>query len=132
MIGLNSSVVIRYLVQDDEEQSATATRFVENSLTAASPGYINAVTLCQIVWVLERCYGVSKRQVREIIEGLLTTRQFVIENPEITWKALRIFSASNADFADVLIGHLNAHAGCDSTVTFDGNAASLPGYGLLE
>lgn len=131
MIGLDTNVVIRYLVQDDKNQSAAATRFIEKSLTMDVPGHINHITLCEIVWVLQRCYGVTKQQVREIIESLLTTKQLIVENAEVAWKALREFNANNADFSDALIGQANIHSGCKHTVTFDKKAASLPGFSLL-
>ena len=131
MIGLDTSVVIRYLVQDDRKQSVAATRFIEKSLTTDTRGYINHISLCEIVWVLQRCYGVTKLQLREIIEGLLTTKQLNVENVEVTWKALRAFDANSADFCDALIGQVNIHSGCEYTVTFDKKAASLPGFDLL-
>ena len=131
MIGLDTNVVIRYLVQDDKKQSTAATRFIEKSLSTDAPGYINHICLCEIVWVLQRCYGVAKPQVREIIEGLLTTKQFYVENVEVTWKALRAFDANSADFCDALIAQVNIHRGCEYTVTFDKKAASLPGFDLL-
>ena len=131
MIGLDTNVVIRYLVQDDKKQSAAATRFIEKSLTADVPGYINQITLCEIVWVLQRCYGVKQPQAKEIIEALLETKQLILENVEVTWKALRAFNANNADFCDALIGQANIHSGCEHTVTFDKRAASLPGFDLL-
>ncbi len=132
MIGLDTNVVIRYLVQDDKKQSAAATRFIERSLTADVPGYINQITLCEIVWVLERCYGATKLQVRNIIEGLLTTRQLQVENTEVAWKALHAFDANSADFSDALIGRKNIHDGCARTVSFDKKAASLPEFELLR
>jgi predicted nucleic-acid-binding protein len=131
LIGLNTNIVIRYLVQDDKKQSAAATRFIEKSLTTDVPGYINHITLCEIVWVLQRCYDVTKQQLRDIIEGLLTTKQLIVENVEVAWKALRAYDANSADFCDALIGQANIHSGCEHTVTFDKKAASLPGFDLL-
>ena len=131
MIGLDTNVVIRYLVQDDKKQSAAATRFIEKSLTKDTPGYINQISLCEIIWVLQRCYGVTKTQVREIIEGLLTTKQLNVENVEVTWKALRAFDANDVDFCDALIGQLNIRSGCEYTITFDKKAASVTGFDLL-
>jgi predicted nucleic-acid-binding protein len=123
--------VIRYLVQADKKQSTAAARFIEKSLTTEAPGFINHIYLCEIVWVLQRCYGVTKPQVREIIEGLLTTRQFNVENVEVTWKALRAFDANDVDFCDALIGQLNIRSGCEYTITFDKKAASVTGFDLL-
>ena len=131
MIGLDSNIVIRYLVQDDKKQSAAATRFIEKSLSTDVPGYINHITLCEIVWVLQRCYDVTEQQLRDIIEGLLTTKQLIVENVEVAWKALRAYDANSADFCDALIGQANVQSGCEHTVTFDKKAASLPGFDLL-
>ena len=131
MIGLDTNVVIRYLVQDDKKQSAAATRFIEKSLSTDVPGYINHITLCEIVWVLQRCYDVTEQQLRDIIEGLLTTKQLIVENVEVAWKALRAYDANSADFCDALIGQANVQSGCEHTVTFDKKAASLPGFDLL-
>ena len=132
MIGLDTNVVIRYLVQDDKKQSAAATRFIEKSLTAENPGYINHTTLCEIVWVLQRCYGVTKPQVREIVEGLLTTKQLVVDKIEVTWKALRTFDSHKTGFCDALIAQANIYSGCECTITFDKTAASLSGFDLLR
>ena len=131
MIGLDTNVVIRYLVQDHKKQSASVSRFIENTLTTDAPGYINHITLCEIAWVLQRCYAVNKPQLREIIEGLLTTKQLFVENVEVAWKTLRAFEASNADFCDALIAQVNINGGCEHTVTFDKKAAELPGFDLL-
>lgn len=131
MIGLDTNVVIRYLVQDDKKQSALATHFVEKTLTTEVPGYINHVTLCEITWVLQRSYGVTKPQLKKILEGLLTTKQLLVENVEVVWKALRAFNVNNADFCDALIGQANVHNGCEHTITFDKKAASLPGFDFL-
>lgn len=131
MIGLDTNVVIRYLVQDDKKQSALASRFIEKKLTTDTPGYISHMTLCEIAWVLQRCYAVGKPQLREILEGLLITKQLLVENVDIAWKALRIFEVGNADFSDALIAQANIGHGCEYTVTFDRQAAKLPGFDWL-
>ncbi len=48
--------------------------WIKKTLTMEAPGYINHITLCEITWVLQRCYGVTKPQLKKIIEGLLTTK----------------------------------------------------------
>jgi len=132
LIGLDTNVVVRYLVQDDKTQSAIATQFIEKSLTSEEPGYINQITLCEIVWVLQRSYGVTKPQLQAIIEGLITTKQFLVENVEAAWKALRAFNNNNADFCDALIAQVSIFSGCIHTVTFDKKAGALPGFELLS
>ena len=52
MIGLDTNVLVRYLTQDDKKQSAKVNALIENELTAQNPGFITAITLVEVVWVL--------------------------------------------------------------------------------
>ncbi len=131
MIGLDTNVLVRYLAQDDPKQSAIATRFIEGSLSAENPGFVSTVTLCEIAWVLAESYGADRRRIRDTVEGLLATKQIVVEQAELVWKALRAWEGVAADFSDALIGQLAIAQGAGKTVTFDRTAARLPGFELL-
>lgn len=131
MIGLDSNILIRYLVQDDAAQARKVSHFIEESLSPESPGFINQISLCEIVWVLKRRYGVEKPALIHIIDGLLTTKQLVVENLEVAWRALRAFEAGNADFSDAMIACANQFQGCEYTVTFDRKASKLATVKLL-
>jgi predicted nucleic-acid-binding protein len=132
LIGLDTNVVVRYLVQDDAAQSAVATRLMERVLSATLPGLITSVTLCEIVWVLAECYGADRDRIESVIEGLLSSRQLVVEESEVVWNALRDWRGSNADFSDALIGRQVIARGGEKTVTFDRAAAKLPRFELLK
>jgi predicted nucleic-acid-binding protein len=132
LIGLDTNVVVRYLVQDEPHQSAAATRLVERGLNDERPGFITAVTLCEIVWVLAECYAADRERIESVIEGLLTARQLVVEHAEAVWSALADWRGSSADFSDALIGRLVMARGGDKTVTFDRAAAKLPSFELLK
>lgn len=131
MIGLDTNVLVRYLAQDDARQSAVATRFIERSLSSESPGFVPLAVLCELTWVLAECYGAERERLREVIEGLLSTKQLVVEQAEVVWKALRAWEGASAEFADALIGQVVAARGGGHTMTFDRGAARLPGFKLL-
>jgi predicted nucleic-acid-binding protein len=63
MIGLDTNVLVRYLAQDDAVQSRQATQIIERQLTEESPGFISLVTMIETVWVLDRVYGLSNREI---------------------------------------------------------------------
>ena len=132
MIGLDTNVVVRYLVQDDPKQSATATRFIEASISPERPGLVTGITLCEIVWVLSECYSADRKRIREVLGGLLSAKQLVFEDMDLIWKAVRAWDASAADFSDALIGEIVLARGGDKTVTFDRAAAKLPGFEFLS
>ena len=130
MIGLDTNVIVRYIVQDDPEQAATATRVVD-SFTVQTPGYISLISVVELVWVLQTCYEVGRPEIEAVIESLLRGRGLIVEKPELIWRALAIFAKSNADFADCLIEQSGSLAGCGYTATFDISAAKSAGMKLL-
>jgi predicted nucleic-acid-binding protein len=54
MIGLDTNVLVRYIVQDDVEQSKLSTTFIEGRISSTNPGFINHIVLCEIIWVLKK------------------------------------------------------------------------------
>ena len=125
MIGLDTNVLVRYLVQDDPAQARKASALIDRAAARDSAMFINHVVMCELAWVLGRGYGYAKPDLAEVIEKILLGRQFEIERKDLVWAALTDFKASRADFADCLIGVTNVIAACESTFTFDRSAASL-------
>ncbi|MXY26198.1 MAG: type II toxin-antitoxin system VapC family toxin [Acidobacteria bacterium] len=123
MVGLDTNVLARYIVQDDPSQSAAATRLIEEHCTVEVPGYVSVTVLVELVWVLTRAYGYEKPVVIEVIRQVLRTAELVVEDHHIIWAALREFAPGTADFADYLIAHRNHARGCARTCTFDRRAA---------
>ena len=130
MIGLDTNVLVRYIMQDDPRQSALATRLIE-SLTVTAPGYFSLVSVTELSWVLSSAYDLERSQLAEALEGLLRTKEIVVEQAETVWKAVRLFRSGNADFADCLIGIKNRNAGCETTVTLDQGTAKLATFHRL-
>jgi predicted nucleic-acid-binding protein len=130
MIGLDTNVLVRYIMQDDAKQAPLATRFME-SLSAEAPGLLPLAAVVELAWVLSSAYDLDRAQLVEAFEGVLRTKELVIERAEVVWKALRAFQSANADFADCLIAHSAASAGCEKTMTFDRGAAKSAGMTLV-
>jgi len=123
LIGLDTNVLVRYIAQDDPAQAAAASRVIE-SFTADSPGFISTVTVVEMVWVLMRAYRTPKTVIEKTVEGLLRSRELVVENAEIHYLALAAFHAAPVDYADAVIAMAGRGAGCEETVTFDRQAAA--------
>ena len=130
MIGLDTNVIVRYLAQDDPEQSAHATDLIEG-LTTADPGFISLVALVETYWVLRSAYGESKARCAELIEGLLDARELRVGSDAIVRAASAACRDDGADFADAVIAELGRVAGCEHTMTFDRRAARTKHMRLL-
>jgi len=132
VIGLDTNVVVRYLAQDDVRQAAAATRLIEGSLSAEARGFISIVTLAEVAWVMSSNYRATRMAIADIIEGLLTAPQLMLEKADVIWRALRAYRDSRADFSDAVTVELCRDAGCSKTVTFDRHAAAHPGFEALR
>jgi predicted nucleic-acid-binding protein len=131
MIGLDTNVLVRYIMQDDPRQSARATALVE-SLDIDRPGFVGLVSVIELYWVLTSCYHLTNDQVNQALDALLRTKQIVVDRSDQVLRALRVFDAGKADFADCLIERIAASAGCEQTMTFDVNAAKHAGMTLIR
>ena len=131
MIGLDTNVLVRYIMQDDAKQSPKANRLIE-SLSADNPGFISIVSVIELFWVLTSCYQLSHVQVTQALETMLRTKSFVIERPGQVARALSMFKGGKTDLADCLIHFSAVDAGCTDTMTFDVSAAKHAGMTLVQ
>jgi predicted nucleic-acid-binding protein len=129
MIGLDTNVLVRYIMQDDAKQAALASRLVES--LADSTGFIPLIVIAELSWVLTSAYSLSRQQLAEALEGVLRSKEWVVEKADIVWQAVRLFQSGSADFVDCLIFRSAAAAGCEKTMTFDKDAAKSGGMTLL-
>jgi predicted nucleic-acid-binding protein len=128
--GIDTNVLVRYLVQDEPGQGRKATAFITKKCSADAPGLINRIVLCEVVWVLERAYQYPRNRVAGALDKILRTSQFKIEDHQEVWAALREYQ-TGGDFADALIAAINRRLGCEYTVTFDRRAGRSSGFSLL-
>ena len=131
MIGLDTNVLVRYVVQDDPEQAAAAAGLIEGQCSAEDPGYISTLVLAELVWVLGGAYEYDKSIILAVLRQVLATAELTVEDPALAWRGLTEFEQGPADFADYLIGQGNHARGCSRTYTFDRRAGRSPHFELL-
>lgn len=130
MIGLDTNILVRYLAQDDPQQSPKATEIIERRLTEENPGFVSLVAIIETVWVLDRAYGLSPTSIASAIERLLQIEVLVVEAEQDVFTAMLALKAGSGSFSDALIAALGRRAGCSQTLTFDRRAARLPDFTL--
>ncbi len=130
MIGLNTNILVRYLTQDDPVQSLKATEIIEQRLTEEAPGFVSIVVMVEIVWVLDRAYGLAAHKIAAAIERMLQAEVLVVEHEQEVFPAMIALKEGQGSFADAVIAALGARADCSCTLTFDQKALRLPGFKL--
>lgn len=130
MTGLDTNVLVRFLVQDDVAQSKAAQELMA-TLTEAEPGFLCREVLIALVWVLERAYDLPRPEIARALDGLMEARELVVEAADRVALAVDRYRKGGPGFADQMIALAGQGAGCRATVTFDRKAAGLPGMSLL-
>ena len=118
--------------QDDPDQGAAASKFIEKSCTPEQPGYVNHIVLCEIVWVLQRCYKARPEEALKVIEHILRTETLRVQEPAVVWLALSATRAGKADLWIYPNVSINKKAGCEQTATFDRALQNSDGVLILS
>jgi predicted nucleic-acid-binding protein len=131
VIGIDTNVLLRFLVDDDPAQNDIARRWLSGR-TTVDPVFISAVTIAETVWVLTRTLDYSVDVVSDILRDLLASDGVSIEHGDELGFLLGESTSKKAEIADYLIAWSAERAGCSHTVTFDRRAARLvPSMDLL-
>lgn len=131
MTGVDTNVLVRFLTRDDPAQFRRADAFLCDLARRGELAFVDVVVLCELVWVLETAYGYDRSAISSALEGMLSASDLAIQERDRVRAAATAYRDRQGDFADHLIGELNAHAGCDKTVTFDRKLRSSARFQVL-
>ena len=121
-MGLDTNILLRYMVQDNPVQSARATEIITR-LTEQDPGFISLVTILKTVRVLKSLYNRSRQEIANDIENVLAADTLEVQNEQEVYQAVVALRYGTGTFEDALIGSLGIWRGCATTLTFDEKAA---------
>lgn len=128
MIALDTNVLLRYLLKDDEEQTPRAVAFIRGTADRDEKLFLSHVVLCEVTWVLKAACSLPKPDIVEVLKNLIRTAQFVVEEPDLAARALNRYEVGRADFADYIIAERSNEAGCEQVATFDKKLLKEDGF----
>jgi predicted nucleic-acid-binding protein len=128
MIALDTNVLVRFLVEDDEKQTRVASQLIRDAIEREEQLYISDIVMCETVWVLSSSYRFSRAEIVEALAGLLRARAVVFTSTDRLARALEAFVTGRGDFADYLIREHAVAAGADTVATFDRSLLTERGF----
>ena len=128
MIGLDTNVLVRFLVRDDEDQFDRAQKLIRREAQAGTPVLVSHLVLLETEWVLRSRYKLGKAEILGAFSDLMSAVDMSFEDEHAVEEALFMWKNSPAQFADCLVGARYGTFGCASTATFDADAMKLPGF----
>lgn len=131
LIGIDTNILARYIVQDEPTQAKIASEFLE-SLNQHQKGFVSNIVLVELIWLLKRVYKQSRLEIAHILEALLFTDVLVFENHPLIIGVSKVYQSTASNFSDLLISRIHQQNGCIKTVTFDENAVKKADMTLLD
>jgi predicted nucleic-acid-binding protein len=128
MLGVDTNVLIRYLIRDDQPQYEKARRLIDREVAKGEPVLVSLLVLLEAEWVLRSRYELAKADIVTAFSALLDTAELAFEDEPSVENAVYSWKDSAADFADCLIEARNRRLGCRATATFDARALKLAGF----
>lgn len=123
MIGLDTNIIIRLLVQDDTAQTRQVADWLQQNSDVRAPHFISDLVLAETVWVLKQAYGFSREEIAEALLDMFLNTIFQFERDDAKqFQIFQTFAQQSLDLSDILIATKGAEQGCTATISFDRNA----------
>jgi len=129
MKALDTNILVRFLVKDDQSQAETVYRLFKKAESFKDVFYVPLLVTLETIWVLDAVYQISRTNILEAIHDILCLPILKFE----AQPALKTFLAdsrkNNADLSDILIACSAKLSGCDAVLSFDRKAVKA---GIFE
>lgn len=132
MTALDTNILVRFLVQDDEKQA----RQVHSRLRKAEKNkeqlFVPLAVILETIWVLDRAYSFQRLEILNSIEVLTQMPIFDFEADDVLENLIEQGKETNTDLSDLLIALSAESHGAETTLTFDKKAAKHSLFQLLK
>lgn len=132
MIAVDTNVIVRFLVRDDDKQAEAARRRLKLAEDRRERLRIPLLVVLETIWVLESAYDKTRAEVLDSFRDMRQMPVFEFEGDRVVEGLLNDGPKYKADLADILIAHSAESSGCDAGITFDKGADKLSFFDLLK
>ena len=123
MKAIDTNIIIRFLINDDEMQAKKVLDLFKNAEKKEEKLFVPLLVIIESIWVMDSVYAIPRIKIIEALKKLFMLPFLIFEQPVVLHQLLQISENDNFDLPDLLIG-LSAQAnGCESVLTFDKKAA---------
>ena len=119
MIGFDTNLIVRLLVEDDAAQARRARKLLEEATERDEQVLLSDIVLSELEWVLEAAYKVPRRRILTALNALLADNRFCFEDRHRVTEAINLYHQARGDLADYLIGLRSEEVGVRTTFTSD-------------
>ena len=132
MIAIDTNILVRFLVRDDEKQAGLVYRRLKRAEAKKEALFVPLLVVLETIWVLESVYNELRIDILESLDELILMPVFQFETPDVIQGLVISARESKLDLTDLLIAHSAKRAGCEAVITFDKKAAISALFDLLR
>ena len=132
MKALDTNILVRFLVRDDQEQSERVYRHFKAAEADRALFFVSIPVLLELIWVLDSVYEIARYDILNAIEELLLLPIVSFDGQPAIRRFIAEARNNNLDLSDLLIACDAELSGCDKVLTFDKKAAKSELFTLLE
>ena len=125
MAGIDTNILVRWIVNDDPAQVARVQTLFEAARRDGAQLLVPCSVTLELEWVLRHRYRLAKPVVLRVFNTLLETQELAFDAEPAVERALHAYRSAQADFADCLHAGLCSAAGQAPLLSFDARAARL-------
>ena len=130
---VDTSILVRYLVQDIPDQAARAVHLFSLVASHEVRIFLSETVILETTYVLTKVYGVSRAVVSSLLADVLDLEELVLPNKSIMQAALRYWAGQGPlSFADCYHLALTADLGLSEIYAFDKKMGRYPGVTRIE
>lgn len=131
MRGLDTNILVRFLVGDDAEQAEKVYGIFKRAEAEKQRLLVPLVVVLELLWVLESVYAIPREEILDSLGDLTLMPILKFEQLAVVQEFLRLAPGNTVDLSDLLIACAAKGHGCESVLTFDRKAARLGMFELV-
>lgn len=118
---IDANVILRFFLEDDEEQFGKAKAFVQRLELDKEEALITEIVFAEVVWVLNKVYQIPRQEITEKFSKIINYKGVkTIFNKEIFSESLRLYAQHSMDIQDIFLAVLSKYKN-STIITFDKN-----------
>jgi len=131
MKALDTNVLVRFLVKDDEKQAETAYQVLTRAEYKEEVLFVPLLVVLETIWVLQSVYEISDQDIVSAFSELMQMPVLKFESHQVMQDFISTARVENFDLSGLLIAYSAKICGCQTVLTFDKKSSKFKLFTLL-
>ncbi|MEN6626107.1 MAG: type II toxin-antitoxin system VapC family toxin [Candidatus Sumerlaeia bacterium] len=122
MRALDTNVLVRFLMNDDEKMGRAARRLLAEAHERGESLLVVTPVVLELIWVLKSTYALSREDILDALGALAMMPVLQFESADLVHDLIHHGRSTRLDLPDLLIALCAKQKNAESTWTFDSRA----------